>query len=85
MQKVEAIKRPTKRSQNAVYNMIHEERNIWPDEADWICRSDDLGSIARNAEHGWLNGFVEDLLNSISRRLLLVCHEITLVFRLMLK
>ena len=71
-QKIQAIKRPARRNQNSVYNRIHEEQNIMRSEEHWIRRSEDLAALARDAEDGWLNGFVEDSLNSISRRLLVV-------------
>ena len=73
-QKIGAASRPTRRYQNALYNMIHNDNNISPGEATWIRRSDDLASIARDAESGWVNEKVEWVLNHISKKLLLVCE-----------
>ena len=41
-------------------------------EGNWIYRSDDLAAISDDVEHGWFNGFVEDILSATSRRGLLV-------------
>lgn len=41
-------------------------------EEQWIRRSDDLASIARDAENGWLNAVVEDSIGLVSKSLLLV-------------
>ena len=41
-------------------------------EEHWIRRSDDLASIARDGENGWLNAVVEDGIGLVSRSLLLV-------------
>lgn len=78
MQKVQAIKRPSRRYQNSVSAFINNMQpngyaSIMRHEAEWIRRSDDLASISLDSEYGWLNTFVEDSLNltRLSRKLLL--------------
>ena len=41
-------------------------------EVRWIRRSDDLGMVSPDAEHAWLNGFVESAISKLSRRLTMV-------------
>ena len=71
---MEAIRTPTKRNQNSVYNMIYNTQSLVSSEAEWIRQRQDLAAVGHGAEYGWFNGFVEDLLNKISGRLLLVSN-----------
>ena len=72
LHKLEAIRTPTKRNQNSVYNMIYNTQSLVASEARWIRQREDLAAVGHGAEHGWFNGFVEDLLNKVSAKLLLV-------------
>lgn len=67
MQKIEAIKRPSLRSQRNVHNLIHNTESLVYDEADWIREGTDLAALGRAADRGWLNTFLENILNTISR------------------
>lgn len=66
-QKIQAIKRPSLRSQRYVHNMIHNTQSLVSDEADWIREGTDLAALGCAADRGWLNTFLENLLNTISR------------------
>ncbi len=68
-QKIQAIKRPTERSQSNLSNLISNTQSLVSDESDWIRHGPDLAALGRGSEHGWLNTFLEDLLNKISMRL----------------
>ena len=70
MQRLQAIKRPSRQHQNAVYGMVTQ--NVPGSETNWMRRVDDLTALASGAEHGWFNVFLEKTLNKISRRGLLV-------------
>ena len=78
-QKVQAIKRPTDSAQNSLYNFISLDSHISQsgNEANWICRSDDLASLSGDTGSGRLKEAVECILHMIPKRLLLVS-----VFRL---
>ena len=69
MQKIQAIKRPTTRSQSNLSNLISNTQSLVTDESDWIRCGPDLAALGRGSEHGWLNAFLEDMLNRISMRL----------------
>ncbi|KAL9133448.1 MAG: hypothetical protein Q9175_005373 [Cornicularia normoerica] len=69
MQKIQAIKRPTERSQSNLSNLISNTQSLVSDESDWIRYGPDLAALGRGAEHGWLNTFLEDTLNKISMTL----------------
>lgn len=73
IQKIQAIKRPTKRSQSNLSNLISNTQSLVSDESDWIRCGPDLAALGRDSEHGWLNTFLEDILNKISMRLTMVC------------
>ena len=66
-QKVQALKRPTKRSQRNVYNLISNTGSLVQDESDWIHEGPDLAALGYGGDHGWLNAMLEDFLNLISR------------------
>ena len=59
-EKVQALKTPTKRNQNSVYNFIDQTQSVVLSEKDWICQRDDLAALSHNAEQRWINGFVEN-------------------------
>ena len=69
MQKIQAIKRPTTRSQSNLSNLISNTQSLVTDESDWTRCGPDLAALGRGSEHGWLNTFLEDMLNRISMRL----------------
>ena len=66
MQRIQAIKRPTERSQSNVSNLISNTQSLVSDESDWIRHGPDLAAVGRSSEYGWLNTFLEDMLNQIS-------------------
>lgn len=66
-QKIQAIKRPSLRSQRNVHNLIHNTESLVYNEADWIREGTDLAALGRAADRGWLNTFLENILNTISR------------------
>lgn len=66
-QKIQAIKRPSLRSQRNVHNMIHNTQSLVSDEADWIREGPDLAALGCAADRGWLNTFLENILNTVSR------------------
>lgn len=39
----------------------------------WIRNRDDLLALAKDAEHGWFNGILEDTLKKLSGKITLVC------------
>lgn len=41
-------------------------------ESMWVRRSEDLAALAPDAEHGWFNDFLEDMLDRISKKALVV-------------
>lgn len=67
---VQALKRPSKRNQGSLYQEV--KRNIVDAENEWISQSDDLAAVAQDAEHGWFNVALENLLNGFSRKALFV-------------
>ncbi|KAL8729637.1 MAG: hypothetical protein Q9166_004586 [cf. Caloplaca sp. 2 TL-2023] len=67
-QKVQAMRRPTVRNQTSLFNFIHNTESLVETEAKWIREGVDLAAVAREEEHGWFNGFLEDTLHKISRR-----------------
>ena len=81
LREVQTFKRPSERDQGSVYQeMAAGASDIESSETHWITRSDDLAALAKDADHGWFNIFVEDALNCLSRGTLLVstplkdCH-----------
>ena len=64
--------RPLPRYQNSVSAIVHNESRMLGADANWISRSEDLAAINPDAEYGWFNGCIEDLLYKCSRRILLV-------------
>lgn len=77
-QKIQAIKRPSLRSQRNVHTLIHNTESLVHTEADWIREGTDLAALGCAADRGWLNNFLENTLNTISRtatRTLFRTHE----------
>lgn len=72
LQKIQAIKRPTERAQRNLHNVISNTQSLVRDESDWIREGPDLAAIGQGIEHGWLNTFLEDVLNGISRKFTMV-------------
>lgn len=50
-----------------MHNMIHKTGSLVSDEADWIREGSDLAALGCAADRGWLNTFLENILNTISR------------------
>ena len=67
-QHLQAVKQPTLRNQNSLYNFIHNTGSVVASEAEWVHCRDDLAAIAQDKEDGWFKGFLEDTLKKISRR-----------------
>ena len=72
LERLQAIKRPSKRNQNSVYNLITNTKSIGSGEALWIRQWDDLAALAHDSEHRWFQGAVEDFLTSLSPRITMV-------------
>ena len=70
LQKLSAIKRPTKRNQSSIYQFTTE--NLVDMETYWPCRTDDLAALAPDEEHGWFNGFLQDMLIKVPEMVLTV-------------
>ena len=70
LQKLHAIKRPTKQNQSSIYQATTQ--NLVDMETYWPCRTDDLAALAPDAEHGWFNGFLEYMLAKVPKRILTV-------------
>ena len=81
-QKIQAIERPSPRSQRNVHNLIHNTQSLVYDEAYWIREGTDLAALGYAADRGWLNTFLEDLLNTVSRTVTGVCirHYLSNIF-----
>ena len=72
LHQMQAVRTPTKRNQNSVYNFIEDTQSQVTSEAEWIRQRADLAAVGHGAEHGWFNGFIEDILNTVSPRLSMV-------------
>ena len=82
-QEIQALKRPSLRSQRNVHNLIHNTESLVYDEAEWIREGTDLAALGCAADRGWLNTFLENTLNTISRtatRVSTNCHCIAFPF-----
>lgn len=64
-QKIQAIRRPSKKYQNAVWNYVTLKDKIVPKEVEWIKQRADLAAVSRDAEHGWPNSFIERYLRRL--------------------
>ena len=69
MQQIQAMKRPSKRAQRNLHNLISNTQSLVQDEADWVREGPDLAAVGRGNEHSWLNTLLEDLANGISKRM----------------
>ena len=63
---MQAIRTPTKRNQNSVYNFNDNTQSQVSSESEWIRQRADLAALGHGAEHGWFNGVIEDTLNKVS-------------------
>ena len=72
LQTKENIKKATKRNQNSLHNAIRVSESMASGESRWIHYRDDLLALAKDAEHGWFNGFLEDILRRLSSKITLV-------------
>lgn len=68
LQKLHAIKRPTMRHQAGLYQKLC--KNLVTTETKWARHIGDLAALAPDAEHGWFNDFLEDILSKISKKAL---------------
>ena len=50
-----------------MYNLIHNTESLVCSESDWIREGTDLAALGCAADRGWLNTFLADTLNTISR------------------
>ena len=50
-----------------MHNLIHNTESLVYDEADWIREGTDLAALGCAANRGWLNTFLENTFNTISR------------------
>ena len=60
------------RAQSTLHNLINNTQSLVQGEANWIRQGPDLAAVGCGTEHGWLNSFLEDTLNWLSRRATLV-------------
>ena len=60
------------RAQGNLHNLINNTQSLVQSEANWIRQGPDLAAVGCGTEHGWLNTFLEDALNWLSRRATLV-------------
>ncbi|KAL9629719.1 MAG: hypothetical protein Q9164_006752 [Protoblastenia rupestris] len=74
VQKIQSFKRPSVRAQTTLFNLMRNTESLVANESEWIRFSPDLAALANDAEYGWFNGFLEDSLNTVSRRLTQVCR-----------
>ena len=76
MQDIQAIKRPTKRAQRNLHNLVNNTQSLVGDESDWIREGPDLAALYRGPEYSWLNTCFEDIMSRISKRATLVSTEL---------
>ena len=72
LHQMQAIRTPTKRNQNSVFNFLRCSESQISCESEWIRQREDLASLGHGAEHGWFSGVVEDILLKVSPMLTLV-------------
>lgn len=68
-QKIKAIKCPSPRNYNSLYNYLWQERVLARDEARVFFCKDDFVSIASGQQSTWLEGMVGDILNWFPREI----------------
>ncbi|KAL8807456.1 MAG: hypothetical protein Q9223_001242 [Gallowayella weberi] len=66
-QKIQAMRRPTIRNQASLYHFVRATASLVEPEYRWIREGIDLAAVARNEEHGWFNGFLEDNVFNFNR------------------
>ena len=64
-QEMKAIKRPTTRNYQSLFNYVWQERALAYDEAQTFFYKDDFVSLAGSQESTLLDGMIEDVLNLI--------------------
>ena len=69
LQQKQALKKPKKRNQNSLYNLIDTSESLLESESGWIRQSDDLVAVALDPEYGWFGDFLASTLTKISRGL----------------
>ena len=60
------------RAQRNLHNLINNTQSLVQGEANWIRQGPDLAAVGCGTEHGWLDSFLEDTFNWLSRRATLV-------------
>lgn len=65
--RIQAIKRPSRRSQRNAHNLIHNTESLVCDEADWVREGTDLAALDCATDRGWLSSILVNTLNTISR------------------
>lgn len=58
------------RNQASLYQRLLQ--NLVVTEVKWARHTEDLAALAPDAEHGWFNDFLEDMLSKISKKALVV-------------
>ena len=81
LQRKQAIKTPTKRNQNSLWNLIETSRSLPPSETLWLRQRDDLAAVANDVEKGWFNACLEDFLRFLCPSLSMVCSRSSLMYR----
>ncbi len=61
------------RAQASVYQRVC--KNLIASETTWVGRSEDQAALAPDAVHRWFNDFLEDTLNKISKKALIVSSD----------
>jgi hypothetical protein len=62
------MKRPTERAQRNLYHMVNNTKSLVDNESQWTAQGVDLAALGRGPEYGWLNTFLEDFMNRVSKR-----------------
>ncbi|KAG8533704.1 uncharacterized protein KY384_001445 [Bacidia gigantensis] len=83
-QRIQALETPTKRDQNSVKIFVERSHSIVESEREWTQRREDLAVLNRNAERGKINDIIEDVLNYLCPRLLLVVFRAAYLVLLLL-
>ena len=61
-------KKPTTRNRRSYVSYINNQGVFAEGEGDFIRYSEDLVALGGELEDSWVNGMVEDILDTISRR-----------------
>ncbi|KAL2042159.1 hypothetical protein N7G274_005347 [Stereocaulon virgatum] len=67
-QQIQAMKRPTERAQRNLYHLVNNTQSLVDNESQWTAQGVDLAALGRGPEYGWLNTFLEDSMNRVSKR-----------------